>query len=628
MLYDEDNRAMDTEGNNNENADGNPEPSEVNFVMRNPEPEQGYDGQTSQAGQGYDAQAGQGSGSQASQPSQNYESRPSQPAEGYGVPSASDSTWQTSRMGSQGYGSSDQSGYGYSAQTGQQSYGYQSQPNQQASGYQSQANQQTSGYQSQVNQQTSGYQGQANQQTYGNQSQAGQQAYGSQSQPGQQTYGYQSQADQQAYGSQTPQAPVQEPKHKKEKNKNKKPGLFKKTVGIIAAGLLFGFVSGGVMVGVNMVADSMKETQPAQTVGQQEQVSLSEEDMDKIVNRIERDTENGKMMAMDVSDIVEAAMPSVVAINNTMYYQSNIPWFGQTQTYEVPSAGSGIIVGQNDSELLIATNDHVVENASDLSVVFIDDTELDATVKGTDSESDLAIVAVPLDSIPAETMNKISIAEMGNSEELKIGQGVIAIGNALGYGQAVTVGYVSALDREVQTDGVTKKLIQTDAAINPGNSGGALLNMQGQLIGINEAKYSDTEVEGMGFAIPISQAEEILDTLMVRRSGEQVKEDEAGYLGIQGVTVDDTMVKEFDMPAGVYVYRIVEGGAASKTDLHEKDVITKFDGQRVMTMASLQDLLKYYKKGETVEMVVESLVDGEYVERTINITLGEQVSAE
>ena len=444
----------------------------------------------------------------------------------------------------------------------------------------------------------------------------GQQAY-----QNQQTY--YSQTNGQTYQQyQTPPQPAPAP----EKKKNKKPGLVKKTVGIVAAALLFGFVSGGTMVGVNMLAESMdKETEPAPTVGtQQEQMSLSDEDLDKIAGRLSLNADKTGVVAMDVSGIVENAMPSVVAINNTMLYQSVNPWFGRTQTYEVPSAGSGIIVGQNDSELLIATNNHVVEDAGELSVVFIDDTELEASVKGTDEESDLAIVAVPLDTIPAETMNQITVAQLGDSEELKIGQGVIAIGNALGYGQAVTVGYISALNREVQTDGSTNDLIQTDAAINPGNSGGALLNMQGQVIGINEAKYSDTDVEGMGFAIPISQAQEILDSLMVRRSGEQVKEDEAGYLGIQGVTVDDTMQQQLDMPAGVYVYRIVEGGAAEKTDLHEKDVITQFDGQRVNTMSSLQNLLKYYKKGETVEMVVQSLTDGEYVERTITITLGGQ----
>ncbi len=452
-------------------------------------------------------------------------------------------------------------------------------------------------------------------------------SYGYQSQNGSGYQGYYSQTNGQTYQQYQPQTPPQAPK----KKKDRKPGLLRKTAGIVAAALLFGFVSGGTMVGVNMLADSMeKETEPPQTVSEsvQQYPTLSEEEMDRIASRINRNAAGGQTVAMDVSDIVEEAMPSVVAINNTMLYQSVNPWFGRTQTYEVPSAGSGIIVGQNDTELLIATNNHVVENANELSVVFIDDTELSASIKGTDSESDLAIVAVPLDTIPTDTMNKISVAELGDSEELKIGQGVIAIGNALGYGQAVTVGYVSALNREVQTDGSTKHLIQTDAAINPGNSGGALLNMEGQVIGINEAKYSDTDVEGMGFAIPISQAQEILDTLMVRRSGEKVNEDEVGYLGIQGVTVDDTMQKQLDMPAGVYVYRIVEGGAAEKTDLHEKDVITKFDGQRVTTYASLQDLLKYYKKGETVELVVESLTDGEYVERTITITLGAQVSAD
>ena len=434
----------------------------------------------------------------------------------------------------------------------------------------------------------------------------------------------------QGYGQIVQPNPNPVPAQKKQKKREKKSGIWKKAAGITAAALLFGFVSGGTMVGVNMLADSMQqETEPAPSVTQpQEQVSLSDEELDKIAGRLNINANKTGAVTMDVSDIVEGAMPSVVAINNTMLYESVNPWFGRTQTYEVPSAGSGIIVGQNDTELLVATNNHVVQDATELSVVFIDDTELEASIKGTDPESDLAIVAVPLESIPAETMNKISIAQLGDSEELKIGQGVIAIGNALGYGQAVTVGYVSALNREVKTDGSSKRLIQTDAAINPGNSGGALLNMQGEVIGINEAKYSDTDVEGMGFAIPISQAQDILDSLMVRRSGEKVDEDEAGYLGIQGVTVDDTMQQQLDMPAGVYVYRIVEGGAAEKTDLHEKDVITEFDGQRVVTMLSLQELLKYYKKGETVDLVVESLEDGEYVEHTITITLGGQVSAE
>ncbi len=439
---------------------------------------------------------------------------------------------------------------------------------------------------------------------------------------------YQNQTNGQPQGAPAAGSGSQKPPKQK-----KKHGFFKKTAGIIAAALLFGLVAGGTMVGVNILADSMKKdegttqaavTQPAAPA------SLSDEDLNKIVSQLKQDTNVGgaSAVAMDVSAIVEKAMPSVVAINNTALYQSRNPWFGGTQTYEVPSAGSGIIVGQNETELLIATNDHVVEDATKLSVVFIDDTEIEVTVKGSDPESDLAIVAVNLNDIPAETLNQISIAELGDSDNLKIGQGVIAIGNALGYGQAVTVGYVSALNRQVTTDGTTRSLLQTDAAINPGNSGGALLNMQGQVIGINEAKYTDTDVEGMGFAIPISQAQDILDSLMVRRSGDKVDESEAGYLGIQGVTVSDTMIQQFDMPAGVYVYRILEGGAAAKTDLREKDVIISLDGQKVKTMAALQNLLQYYKKGETVEMVVKSLEYGEYVERTITITLGDQVAAE
>ena len=334
-----------------------------------------------------------------------------------------------------------------------------------------------------------------------------------------------------------------------------------------------------------------------------------------------------KLIALDVSDIVEEAMPSVVAINNTMLYQSS-NWWGMSQTYEVPSSGSGIIIGQNEEELLIATNNHVVEDSQTLAVVFIDETSVNAAIKGTDPDTDLAVIAVPLKDIPEDTLSQITVAQMGNSDELKVGQGVIAIGNALGYGQSVTVGYVSALNREVKTEGtVTRNLLQTDAAINPGNSGGALLNMKGEVIGINAAKYSSTDVEGIGYAIPISKAQEILSTLMTQRTRlETVEEGKEGYLGIQGLTVDDTMVLQLGMPAGVYVYGIVDEGAASRSDLREKDIITKFDGQAVKTMAALQNLLKYYKAGETVELTVQSLENGQYVERIVSITLGEKAT--
>lgn len=406
----------------------------------------------------------------------------------------------------------------------------------------------------------------------------------------------------------------------KGKNGKKRRSLFAKAAGVTAAALLFGTVSGGTMVGINMLADSMKEETYPQ-VSQSATLEGAAPAADAPAGS--GASQAGSALAMDVSAIVENAMPSIVAINNTMLYQSN-SWFGMGQTYEVPSSGSGIIVGQNDEELLVVTNNHVVEDSNNLSVVFIDSTSVTAAVKGTDAESDLAVVAVPLSEIPTDTLSQITVAKLGNSDDLKVGQCVIAIGNALGYGQSTTVGWVSALDREVTTDGgaTTRNLLQTDAAINPGNSGGALLNMKGEVIGINAAKYSSTDVEGIGYAIPISKAEDIISSLMTKRTrSTAVEEGKEGYLGIQGFTVEDTMVKQLGMPSGVFVSGIIEGGAASKTDLREKDVITKFDDQTVRTMSALQDMLKYYKEGETVTMVVQSLENGQYVERTIEITL-------
>ena len=404
------------------------------------------------------------------------------------------------------------------------------------------------------------------------------------------------------------------------KKKKRKPSkTARKVAGITAAALLFGTISGGTMVGINLVADSLKKPQ-YQQVGQAETIP----DSSVSAGTEGTGSENSVSYAtsMDVSAIVEKAMPSVVAITNTALYQSS-NWFGQTHTYEVPSSGSGIIIGQNEEELLVVTNNHVVEGANTLAVTFIDDTAVNAAVKGTDSETDLAVIAVPLADIPEGTMGQISVAAIGDSDELKVGQGVVAIGNALGYGQSVTVGYISALDREVQTENnVSRNLLQTDAAINPGNSGGALLNMKGEVIGINAAKYSSTDVEGMGYAIPISKAQDIINNLMMKRTRKEVDAEKAGYLGIQGQNIDVQTAQMLDMPTGIFVYKIIEGGAASRTDLREKDIITKFDDQSVQTMASLQDMLKYYEAGETVNLTVQSLEDGAYVERTVEITLG------
>lgn len=406
------------------------------------------------------------------------------------------------------------------------------------------------------------------------------------------------------------------------RKKNRKGSLAKRAAGITAAAVLFGAVSGGVMTGVNIagnyfISDAAEGTQtspaiPSVSAGASSQDGTSVTPVSTVT---------------DVSAIAAAAMPSIVAITDTMTVQQR-DFFGMPQTYEAQSSGSGIIVGQNDTELLIATNNHVVDGATDLTVTFSDSQDVSAAVKGTDSATDLAIIAVQLSDIPSDTMSKIKVATMGDSDSLKVGQQVIAIGNALGYGQSVTVGYISALDREIQDEnGITRSFIQTDAAINPGNSGGALLDLNGNVIGINAAKTASTEVEGMGFAIPSNQAQEILSSLMTKKTRIAVEEDAQGYLGIQGTNIDAQTSQEFGMPVGIYIYKIVEGGAAASSDLKEKDIITKFDGQSVTNMEELKQMLTYYEGGSTVSLTVQSLVNGAYVEHEVQITLGTKPAA-
>lgn len=402
----------------------------------------------------------------------------------------------------------------------------------------------------------------------------------------------------------------------------KKNSWARKAAGITAAAVLFGTVAGGVMTGVNYVGARLTgladitATAPAETEG----TTTAQ------VPETSAASNNGSTTAVstvtDVSSIAEKAMPSLVAINDTMTVEQN-NFFGMPQTYQAQSSGSGIIVGQNDTELLIATNNHVVSGATDMKVTFTDSTQVAAAVKGTDSATDLAIIAVKLSDIPSDTMGKIKVATLGNSDNVKVGQQVIAIGNALGYGQSLTVGYISALDREITDEnGIQHTYIQTDAAINPGNSGGALLDLNGNVIGINAAKNASTEVEGMGFAIPISKAQEILNNLMTKKTREAVDESAQGYLGIQGTNIDANASKEYGMPVGIYVYKIVEGGAAANSDLKEKDIITKFDGQSVTNMEELKQMLTYYEGGSTVSLTVQSLVNGSYVEHEVQITLG------
>lgn len=402
----------------------------------------------------------------------------------------------------------------------------------------------------------------------------------------------------------------------------KKNSWARKAAGITAAAVLFGTVAGGVMTGVNYVGARLTgladitATAPAETEG----TTTAQ------VPETSAASNNGSTTAVstvtDVSSIAEKAMPSLVAINDTMTVEQN-NFFGMPQTYQAQSSGSGIIVGQNDTELLIAANNHVVSGATDMKVTFTDSTQVAAAVKGTDSATDLAIIAVKLSDIPSDTMSKIKVATLGNSDNVKVGQQVIAIGNALGYGQSLTVGYISALDREITDEnGIQHTYIQTDAAINPGNSGGALLDLNGNVIGINAAKNASTEVEGMGFAIPISKAQEILNNLMTKKTREAVDESAQGYLGIQGTNIDANASKEYGMPVGIYVYKIVEGGAAANSDLKEKDIITKFDGQSVTNMEELKQMLTYYEGGSTVSLTVQSLVNGSYVEHEVQITLG------
>lgn len=406
----------------------------------------------------------------------------------------------------------------------------------------------------------------------------------------------------------------------------------KKTAWIVLSAVLFGTVAGTVMTGVQIASSGMVSqffaiVSSDEKLPEQGEELLPEPFPGGNVPGILPEAPAVPAPATDVSQVVGEAMPAVVAVASTAVYQMpdfGFGWFfgGGSQSYEVPSSGSGIIIGENDTELLIVTNNHVVQDTVSLKITFVDDTAVDAAVKGTDTDTDLAVISVPLDQIPQETKEKIAVARLGDSDGLKVGQGVIAIGNALGYGQSVTVGYVSALNREIKTsDGNTRVLLQTDAAINPGNSGGALLNMKGEVIGINAAKYSSTEVEGIGYAIPVSGVQDILDELMNRKTRSEVAEEKRGYLGIQGTTVDEDAAAAFGMPKGVYVYKILKDGAAADSQLREKDIITKLDGMTVKSMQELQKLLKGYEAGETIELLVQRQEDGQYKEIQIPVTL-------
>ena len=411
---------------------------------------------------------------------------------------------------------------------------------------------------------------------------------------------------------------------RKNSRARRKGSAFKRVVGISAAALLFGTVAGGTMFGVNNLATNLIQTEEETVAHSKKASEVSTVELKEASTAVTTANSSSPTVA-DVSPIVVSAMPSVVAIKGTTSVEA-YSWFGEDQSYDAASSGSGIIIGKNDTELLIVTNNHVVEDTKDLSVVFIDNEEVKAAIKGRDSDNDIAIIAVKLADIKPETIEKIAVAQMGDSDELKVGQGVVAIGNALGYGQSVTVGYVSAVDREVTTkDSSIKNLLQTDAAINPGNSGGALLNMSGEVIGINTAKYASTEVEGMGYAIPISKVKDIIADLSSKETrSDKVDEAKQGYLGIQGKNIGEEVAEAYDMPRGVYVYKIVENSSAANSDLREKDIITKIDAQSVKSMEDLKDILSYYKSGEKIKLTVQRLNDSTYEEKEIEITLSDR----
>lgn len=331
----------------------------------------------------------------------------------------------------------------------------------------------------------------------------------------------------------------------------------------------------------------------------------------------------------DVSNVVESVMPSVVSIVNTGVYtsQGGFGGFGglwQQEVTEIPteSSGSGIIIGQNENELLIVTNNHVVEDNKSLTVQFVDDSTAEATVRGTRAASDIAIVTVDLTQLSEETRNAIRIATLGDSDSLRIGQGVIAIGNALGYGQSTTEGIISALNREVTTsEGTTLTVLQTSAAINPGNSGGALLNASGEVIGINTAKVMDTKVEGINYAIPISSVMDLINDMINWEARGRVAEEDAGYLGIQPISVDKKSAEAYDMPVGVYAYVVVEGSPAAQAGMREKDIITHLDQYPIDSVEELQTALEYFAGGDTVKVTVMRLIDGSYQEIELEITL-------
>lgn len=418
--------------------------------------------------------------------------------------------------------------------------------------------------------------------------------------------------------------PVSSKKKAKEK---KKGGFGKKLVTCAALAVVFGLVSGGVFLGVaKFGGDALGINQKDQkhpTIG-----IVGSDSNQNVPNENAGEATTVSNENYTVAQVAERCMPAMVGITNKSIQEvPNYFGFG-SQNYESESSGSGIIIGQTDTELLIATNNHVVSGANTLTVCFVDDELVNAIIKGTDADNDLAVISVNLSDIKEETLNQIKVIEIGDSDEMAVGDQVVAIGNALGYGQSVSTGIISALDRDVTIDNTTYTLMQTDAAINPGNSGGALLNMKGELIGINESKYADTDVEGMGYAIPISTATPILSDLMSRETRYKVADENASYLGISCKDISSEFAEMYNVPTGVYVDSVVEDGPAANAGLQKGDIITEFDGTKTASYSDLISLLEYYAAGEIIDITYYRTNNGVYTEQTTSIVLGARSDSE
>jgi serine protease Do len=420
----------------------------------------------------------------------------------------------------------------------------------------------------------------------------------------------------QGYGNPYPVYPTpQIKKEEKVKKKRKVFGAFKLT----AAALAFGIIAGAAFQGYYYIMDI---TGNSVDTGSNNNAAVTEvsQNSDNEDTLVPATSSSGDTVT-DVSDVVDEVMPSIVAINATVTTTAS-DFFGRTYSQEAQSSGSGIIIGQNDSNLLIVTNNHVIDGATAVEITFADDSTAVAEIKGSDSNADLAVLSVDMSDLSEDTIKAIKVATLGDSTTVEAGDMAIAIGNALGYGQSVTVGYISAVNREVEIDGNTMTLLQTDAAINPGNSGGALLNTEGQVIGINSVKYASTEVEGMGYAIPISSAIPMINELMNR---EAVSAGEQGYLGIDASTAQDVtedIADRYNMPVGIYINNVISDSPAEKAGLEAGDIITGIDNISIKTVEDLKNVLSYKKAGDEIALKIQVKENGVYVEKTLNVTLG------